>query len=96
MKSDFDSKLRLFRMEIADTELSEDIQDEIQSLLAIFEDEISLNIKKDQIVLRMAILPCESEVKLIDQEQRVFFELEVLIKVEKTSIFMKKCKGLQN
>ena len=80
-------------MEIEETNLSEDIQDEIQSLVAIFEDEISLDIKPDKIILKMAILPCESEVKLIDQEQRVYFELEVLKTEEKTKVFMKKCKG---
>ena len=80
-------------MEIEETNLSEDIQEEIQSFVAIFEDEISLDIKPDEIILKMAILPCESEVKLIDQEQRVYFELEVLKTEEKSKVFMKKCKG---
>ena len=87
------SMFKIFRMEIEETNLSEDIQDEIQSLVAIFEDEISLDIKPDKIILKMAILPCESEVKLIDQEQRVYFELEVLKTDEKSKVLMKKCKG---
>ena len=80
-------------MEIEETNLSEDIKEEIQSLVAIFEDEILLDIKPDEVILKMAILPCESEVKLIDQEQRVYFELEILKTGENTKVFMKKCKG---
>jgi len=74
-------------------EIPEDSQDEIESLVAIYGDELRLDFTSNSVSLEMDIIPCESEIKMSDQDSRVFFCLGITLSANSSALELRKCKG---
>lgn len=83
-------------VDLSDCNISEDCQDEILSLLAIYGDDLRIEVSDTLVSLEMDIVPYESEVKMTDQDMRVCFCLGIRVYLDRSLIDVRKCKGLTN
>lgn len=80
-------------VDLSDCNISEDCQDEILSLLAIYGDDLRIEVSDTLVSLEMDIVPYESEVKMTDQDMRVCFCLGIRVYLDRSLIDVRKCKG---